>query len=50
VCDRNQQTVSHATSLALSALVGYDWGQHGDVMYFVQGAYRRDDGGVKTFQ
>jgi hypothetical protein len=42
--------VGDAATAALWNLIGYDWKQHGDVVFFVQGAYRNNENAVKTFQ
>ena len=47
---RNQNKVGDAATAALWRLIGYGWGQHGDVVFFVQGAYRNNENVVKTFQ
>ena len=36
--------------MVLDNLVGWDWGQHGEVVFFVQGAYRNAANDLKTFK
>jgi hypothetical protein len=47
---RNQDNIFDIVSQQLASLNGNDWGQCGDVAFFVQGAYRDAEGSVKTFQ
>jgi hypothetical protein len=36
--------------MALQSLYGSDWGQCGEVAFFLQGAYRNAAGSVQIFQ
>jgi hypothetical protein len=47
---RNQSQVCDVATAALWGLIGNGWGQHGDVVFFLQGAYRNNENAVKTFQ
>ena len=47
---RHQNEVSDNATTALWRLIGNDWGQHGDVVFFLQGAYRDENNAVVTFQ
>jgi hypothetical protein len=46
---RQQANISTNASTALLELIGDNWGQHGDIMFFMQGAYRTEEGKVMTF-
>jgi len=35
---------------ALHNLIGWNWGQYGEAVFFVQGAYRNAENGLKTFK
>jgi hypothetical protein len=47
---RNQGTIIENVARYLASLDGNDWGQCGDVVFFLQGAYRDAEGATKTFQ
>ena len=47
---RHQKDISANTAAALLSLIGNDWGQHGDIVFFLQGAFWNEDGKVHTFQ
>jgi len=47
---RQQKNISANAAAALMSLIGNDWGQHGDIVFFLQGACRKKDGKVQTFQ
>jgi conjugal transfer/entry exclusion protein len=47
---RNQSTIIENVAQYLASLDGNDWGQCGDVVFFLQGAYRDAEGSTKTFQ
>jgi hypothetical protein len=47
---RNQDTIIENVAQYLASLDGNDWGQCGDVVFFLQGAYRDAEGATKTFQ
>jgi len=49
-CHRNQEDIIGGVVKALQSLVGWGWGQYGEVVFFVQGAYRNADSGLKTFK
>jgi hypothetical protein len=48
--DRNQRSIIDGVSSALHRLCGHSWGQYGDVVFFLQGAYRDEQGHLKTFK
>jgi hypothetical protein len=35
---------------ALRELIGWDWGQYGEAVFFVQGAYRSAGNNLNTFK
>ena len=45
-----QKNIHNNASAALLALIGDEWGQHGNIVFFLQGAYQNKDGNVQTFQ
>jgi hypothetical protein len=47
---RNQKQIIPNTISALRPLIGFDWKGHGDVVFFVQGAYRDRAADVRTFK
>jgi hypothetical protein len=47
---RNQKHIVENSIRALRPLIGFDWGQHGDVVFFIQGAFRDDNKRVSTFK
>lgn len=47
---RNQKDIIGGVVKALQNLVGRGWGQYGEVVFFIQGAYRSADSGLKTFK
>jgi hypothetical protein len=49
-CRRQQLKISDNAAAALMSLRGNDWGQHGEVVFFLQGAYRDKENAVKTFK
>ena len=46
---RNQEDIVQNTMLALRPLVGRGWKGHGDAVFFVMGAYRNQEGTLRTF-
>ncbi|PPR05681.1 hypothetical protein CVT26_009262 [Gymnopilus dilepis] len=47
--ERNQANIIRNTLAALSNLTGTHWTGHGDVAFFVMGAYRKKDSEIATF-
>jgi hypothetical protein len=47
---RNQKTLIPTTIRALHELGGHSWGKHGDIVFFVMGAYRDENKKVMTFK
>ncbi|KAF8326744.1 hypothetical protein F5887DRAFT_1084317 [Amanita rubescens] len=47
--DRSQKDITISTGVALKRLCGWDWGGHGDAVFFVLGAYRDQDSDINTF-
>lgn len=47
--NRNQETIITQVQAKLKGLVGWEWGQCGDLVFFVQGAYRDEKANIKTF-
>lgn len=47
---RNQNHIAEDVLKALRGLIGWNWGQHGDVVFFVQGAFRDEDGKLRLFE
>ena len=47
---RNQGDIVGGVVMALHDIIGWDWGQYGDAVFFVQGAYRNADDDLKTFK
>lgn len=47
---RNQKQIIPNTISALCPLIGFDWKGHGDVVFFVQGAYRGRATDIHTFK
>jgi hypothetical protein len=50
VVDRSQEDITTNTAIALKRLCGWDWGGHGDTVFFVLGAYRDQDSEINTFK
>ncbi|KAF8326722.1 hypothetical protein F5887DRAFT_1084336 [Amanita rubescens] len=49
VIDRSQKNITTNIAIALKRLCGWDWGGHGDTVFFVLGAYRDQDSEINTF-
>jgi hypothetical protein len=49
-CFSAQANAKYNTAGALCDLTGWEWGGHGDMIYFTMGAYRDAQGKVKTFR
>lgn len=47
---RNQNTITEDVLKVLRELVGWNWGQYGDVVFFVQGAFQNEQGKLKLFE
>jgi hypothetical protein len=47
---RNQDHVIEDVLKVLQKLIGWDWGQYGDVVFFVQGAFQNEEGELKLFE
>ena len=47
---RNQEEIIGGVVKALYKLIGWDWGQYGEAVFFVQGAYRNAENDLKTFK
>jgi len=47
---RNQENIVSGVVKALYDLIGWDWSQYGEAVFFVQGAYRNVDDKLKTFK
>lgn len=47
---RHQSEILGNATIALQALIGHGWGQHSDIVFFLQGGYCEKAGGIKTFQ
>jgi len=47
---RNQGDIVGGVVKVLHNLIGWDWGQYGEAVFFVQGAYRNADSDLKTFK
>ena len=47
---RSQKDITANTGLALKKLCGWDWGGHGDTIFFVLGAYRDENSEIQTFR
>ncbi|RDB30533.1 hypothetical protein Hypma_007049 [Hypsizygus marmoreus] len=45
----NQDSLIATTSSTLRKMCGWEWGGHGDVVFFVQAAYRDEEGHLKSF-
>jgi hypothetical protein len=50
VVPRNQKTLVPTTIRALHELCGHSWGKHGDIVFFVMGAYRDENKKIMTFK
>ncbi|KAJ6550376.1 hypothetical protein DFH09DRAFT_1319880 [Mycena vulgaris] len=46
---QNQETVYHAVNQQLRGLMGESWGGHGDMAFYVRGAFKNKEGKVKRF-
>ena len=49
-CHKQQSKISNNAGAALLGLRGNNWGQHGDVVFFLQGTYHDKENVVKTFK
>ena len=49
-CFSAQADVKYHTGEALCDLTGWEWGSHGDMMYFTMEAYHDEKGQLKTFK
>ena len=47
--NRSQSDIATNTVVSLKKLCGWNWGGHGDVVFFVLGAYRDQDSDVLPF-
>lgn len=47
---RNQEDIVGGVVKALRELIGWDWGQYGEAVFFVQGAYRSAGNNLNTFK
>lgn len=49
IISRSQRDVATNTVVSLKKLCGWNWGGHGDVVFFVLGAYRGQDSEISPF-
>ena len=47
---RSQKDIGANTALALKRLCGWDWGGHGNTVFFVLGAYQEENTDIVTFR
>jgi hypothetical protein len=47
---RSQKDIATDMALALRKLCGWDWGGHGNTVFFVLGAYQEENTDIVTFR